>query len=76
MSSTTGGGGFETLVASTNVAATKTVFDDGRSGGGTPDAVFFERVAQFFVVHRATRRFHGAQQRGFREGFGGVVSSR
>ena len=67
----TGGGGFETLVASTNVAATKQRLNNGRSGGGTPDAVFFERVAQFFVVHGATRRFHGAQQRGFCEGFRG-----
>ena len=41
----TGWGGFETLVASTNVAATKQCLNDGRSGGGAADAVLFEGIA-------------------------------
>ena len=44
--------------------------DDGSTCGRTSDAVFLHRLAEFFVVHIAPCRLHGAEQRGFGEGFG------
>ena len=56
-----GRGRFETLVATTNVAAAEQRLDDGRTSGGAPDPVFLEGIAQLLVVHCAPGRFHGTQ---------------
>ena len=64
------GSGFQTLALQTDVAALVERLDDGSTRGRTSDAVFLHRLAEFFVVHIAPCRLHGAEQRGLGEGFG------
>ena len=45
-------------------------FDDGGTGGRTPDAVFLHGIAQFFVIDKLACRFHRTEQGGFGIGFG------
>ena len=64
------GSGFQTLALQTDVAALVERLDNGSTRGRTSDAVFLHRLAEFFVVHIAPCRLHGAEQRGLGEGFG------
>ena len=53
-----------------NVLASEQRLDDGGACRRTSDAVLLHCVAQFLVVHSASRRLHGAQQRGLGVRFG------
>ena len=70
-----GGGGFQTFALLADVAAAVKCLDDGSAGGGTADAVFFQHIAQGFIIDVAPGRLHGAKQCGFgvRLGRGGLL---
>ena len=65
-----GVGGDECFAFFAYVVAFEECFDDGGACGGSPDAVFFECVAEFVVGYCLAGGFHGAEECGFGVGFG------
>ena len=54
--------GYQVLFLLTDIVTLEERFDNGGTRGRTADAVFFQSVTQFVVIHQFTGGFHGTQQ--------------